>query len=230
MALDADFLRTLQKRLLPHGLLLRGGFSTQDAGDLPAGLDDVSTILLIGNAGPDLWRQSSASLDGNGDALDRWTRSVMNPIAGDVGAAVVYPFGGPPYFPFQQWAMKAEPVFSSPLGILMHPRYGLWHAYRAALCFPQPVPMPAKEVGSNPCDSCTEKPCLSACPVGAFADGQDYDVPACAGHLRSPDGKDCMSFGCRARRACPVGRDYLYDAGQAAFHMDAFIKARPAGS
>jgi hypothetical protein len=31
-----------------------------------------------------------------------------------------------------------------------------------------------------------------------------------------------MGEGCRARRACPVGRDYRYAPDQAAFHMRPF--------
>ncbi len=37
-----------------------------------------------------------------------------------------------------------------------------------------------------------------------------------------------MDLGCRARRACPVGREYFYDPEQAAFHMRAFLDARQA--
>ena len=45
------------------------------------------------------------------------------------------PRTGRPWLPFQQWARKAEPVHVSPLGVLIHPDYGLWHSYRGALCF-----------------------------------------------------------------------------------------------
>src|SRR3546814_16164033 len=34
------------------------------------------------------------------------------------------------------------------------------------------------------------------------------------------------SLGCRARRACPVGRAYRYPPAQARLHMAAFIAAR----
>ena len=52
------------------------------------------------------------------------------------------------------------------------------------------------------------------------------DVPACAAHLGSQQGTDCMELGCRARRACPVGRAYIYEPAQALFHMSAFLCAR----
>ena len=40
-----------------------------------------------------------------------------------------------PWQPFQQWAMRAEGLKASPLGVLIHPDYGLWHGYRGAIGF-----------------------------------------------------------------------------------------------
>ena len=106
-----------------------------------------------------------------------------------------------------------------------HPEYGTWHAYRGALAFGEKLELPEAPAFANPCKSCAEKPCLSACPVKAF-DGKGYDVAACADHVRSPDGRACLEMGCLARHACPVGREYAYLPDHAKFHMDAFIKAR----
>ena len=220
---ENPFLQDLNERLAPLGLMLRGGFQAEPVDGAPAG---TATVLLVGNAGPDLWRRSGGALRDGPDAMDAWTQRVMDPIGGSIGAVVLYPFGGPPYHPFQRWAKRAEGLHSSPLGILIHPEYGLWHAYRAALCFTEAVALPDGPPGDNPCDACVEKPCLSACPVGAFSVEEGYDVPACAAHLKSKDGIDCMDLGCRARRACPLGRDVIYDPGQAAFHMQAFLRAR----
>jgi epoxyqueuosine reductase len=50
-------------------------------------------------------------------------------------------------------------------------------------------------------------------------------VPACVDHLRQPQGDDCLTLGCRARRACPIGRDYHYASAQAHLHMSAFVKS-----
>jgi hypothetical protein len=35
-----------------------------------------------------------------------------------------------------------------------------------------------------------------------------------------------MAESCRARRACPIGREYLYQPEQARFHMTHFLAAR----
>ena len=113
----------------------------------------------------------------------------------------------------------------SPLGLNIHPTYGLWHAYRAALLFPVAFDLPVPRSGAHPCDSCLAKPCLSACPVHAFSPA-GYDVPACAGHLKTSRGEACMSRGCLARHACPVGQGLGYAPAQAEFHMRAFLVAR----
>ncbi|MEZ5775791.1 MAG: hypothetical protein R3D33_14110 [Hyphomicrobiaceae bacterium] len=133
-----------------------------------------------------------------------------------------------PYQPFQQWAMRAEPVTPSPLGLLIHPEHGLWHAYRAALAFPDLVDdLPPRGEHPSPCATCVARPCLSACPVGAF-DGRGYDVAVCVGHLRSGRPPDCLAHGCHARAACPVGLTARYPHAQIRFHMAAFHRARSA--
>jgi hypothetical protein len=101
----------------------------------------------------------------------------------------------------------------------------LWHAYRAALLFPVEFDLPPRNPGPSPCHICVEKPCLSACPVSAF-DGTRYDVTACAGHLRSGAGDSCLTRGCLARHACPVGQGFAYAPAQAQFHMRSFLAAR----
>ena len=76
----------------------------------------------------------------------------------------------------------------------------------------------------SPCDSCADRPCLSACPVGAFSPGR-YDLAACSGFLNTPAGDDCVTFNCAARRACPVGAEFRYSGAQSAFHMRNFRKS-----
>lgn len=206
-----------------YGLLVRGGFHADARDGAP---DGVQTVLLIGNAGPAQWQAMSEALKPGADPMNRWTQDTVGPIAEEFGAKALYPFGDPPYYPFQRWAKRAEDVASSPLGILIHPDYGLWHAYRAALCFEDQIPIPVNAGRPSPCETCADQPCLSTCPVGAFTVDQGYNVPDCADHLRTPDGSDCLGEGCRARRACPIGVDYRYMPEQAAFHMHAFLRAR----
>lgn len=224
--------------LAEQGLLLRGGFRPAPGTPLPSlpGDRTAGFVVMVGNAGPDSWHHFARSpemRDGAPDPMNRWTKRVVDAIASRFHSLALYPSDGPPYYPFQRWAQQAEAVFPSPLGILIHPRFGLWHAYRAALLFANPEDLglesfdQGRGIGDHPCESCREKPCLSACPVGAFT-GTLYRVDDCASHVASPAGTDCRAGYCRARRACPIGLDYIYDQEQAAFHMAAFLSARPA--
>ena len=212
------------------GLVPRGAFKLEE-GERVGELADIRTIVLAGMVGRDGWDAFAASpeaSDGLGHPLDRWSRRLIETLAGELGGKALFPFGGPPFLPFQRWAQRAEPVHSSPIGLLIHPYYGLWHAYRGALGFREQLAVPEPPAVPSPCESCSGRWCLSACPVGAFSEA-GYDVAACAGHLRGAAGGDCMGGGCLARGACPVGRDHAYGPEQASFHMRAFLRGQDAG-
>jgi hypothetical protein len=208
------------------GLALRGGFrltETERAGPLA----HVSSVLLLGFVGAEQWPTFAASpeaADGRAHPLDRWSRRVVTALAERLGALALFPFEGPPYWPFQAWAQRAEPVFPSPLGMLIHPQYGLSHSYCGALALAQRVKFPPREPSVRPCESCEARPCLTACPVSAFS-ALGYDVGACVKGL-GREGEECLGGGCLARRACPVGRNYAQAPEQARFHMAAFLAAR----
>ena len=230
--MNTDLFARLSGTLLPHGLIVRGAFRPEAADlagtDLQAGT--VSKLVLIGNAGVAMWRAFEPFIDSDDNPLDRWTRRIVDPVADQARARAIYPFDDPPP-PIQRWAMGAEQLRPSPLGILIHPQYGLWHAYRAVLVFKDNVESEHEELEStreetpaHPCDSCAEKPCLTACPVDAFSTA-GYDIPACAEFLAGTEGGSCLRAGCQARNACPVGPEWRYDDAQIAFHMAAFARA-----
>jgi epoxyqueuosine reductase QueG len=140
------------------------------------------------------------------------------PVARRLEATAYFPSDAP-WQPFQQWATRAEAMQASPLGILIHPAHGLWHGYRGALGFRFELPARAA-VPNHPCETCLEKPCLSACPVGAI--GADwFDVAACRSYLDTQrGGETCRVSGCVARNACPAGAGGRYPEAQLRFHMD----------
>jgi hypothetical protein len=225
MTVEAVFSAIAQAGLVPRGAVRLEDNERQGA------LAEVRTLVLAGMAGREGWDAFAASPEARGGAdhpLDRWSRRVIEALAGELGAKALFPFGGPPFWPFQQWARRAEPVHPSPIGVLIHPRYGLWHSYRGALAFPEALAIPEPAAVPSPCESCSGRWCLRACPVGAFS-GAGYDVAACVGHLNSTAGADCVGFGCRARRACPVGAEHAYGAEQANFLMRAFLRGQDAG-
>lgn len=188
----------------------------------------AATLVLLGWVGSEGWPAFTGSpeaRDGDGNPLDRWSRRLIDGIAASVDATPLYPFAGPPWLPFQRWAQRADQVFVSPLGILIHPDWGLWHSYRGALAFREPLELELTIARTSPCENCADKPCLSRCPVSAFSN-EGYDVAGCRMHLSSPAGSVCMTGGCLARGACPIGTPHRYDPEQAALHMRAFRGSR----
>jgi hypothetical protein len=211
-----------------HGLVLRGVLKPQaDDGwpDLPSG--EPAQLWLVGAVGSSLWEAFAASPefgDGQSDALDRWSRRIGQHWAQRLGGWVLFPFGGPPHWPFQRWADRAEPLTPSPLGLRLHPEHGLWHAYRFALLLPQHIAAPEAPAAlatdrQGACASCPSL-CVKACPVGAHDHG--FNLQRCVAHLRTPAGQACLDLGCQARAACPEGTGSAYLPAHAAFHMQAF--------
>jgi hypothetical protein len=186
-------------------------------------------VVLVGSVGVVGFHGFRASRfwnDGAGHPLDRYTEHVVDGVANTLGALALYPHRGPPWLAFQRWAARAEAVHPSPLGLVIHPRFGLWHAYRAALAFAHPLTgLEPPRPGPDPCRTCAGRPCLGACPVDAFAGG-GFDAGACRAHLDSVAGRECMEQGCRARSACPVAPELRYRAEQAHFHMAAFARSQ----
>jgi hypothetical protein len=197
-----------------------GWFAPTAADGAPQG---CRFMVLIGNAGPLLFRRFGRERQ-VGETLDQWTERVVTPLAATLGAGAGFPFAAPP-LPFLSWARAAGAGHVSPLGLNIHARFGLWHAFRAVLFFPVALDLPPPGAGAHPCEQCAGKPCLSACPVAAFSPA-GYDVAACVDHIASAAGQLCMTGGCLARRACPVGRAFTYEPEQMQFHMRAFLKAR----
>jgi len=205
-----------------HGFTPLGWFAPTPDDKVPEG---ARFVILIGNAGPDMFRRFSRERDPGRDTMDAWTRDAVGVLARDLDAKAAYPFDMNPPWPFLTWARRGGAGHVSPLGLNIHPTYGLWHAYRGALLFPVAFDIPVQRPGPHPCETCASRPCLRACPVAAF-DGASYDVPACVAHLATPAGHTCMAGGCLARHACPVGQGFAYAPAQAEFHMRAFFRAR----
>ena len=211
------------------GLRVRGGFHPGPGDALPrlrTG-EEAATLILVGNVGSSLWAPfvDSGYPARSPHPLDDWSREVVSGLSRELGAEPLFPFGGPPFLPFIRWALQADTVWPSVMGPLIHPRFGLWHAYRGALSFPERIELPSRApAGVRPCDECPDRPCLAPCPVGAVGE-EAFDAAGCAGWLVDRPRGECREAGCLARRACPVGREYAYRPEHAAFHMAAFARA-----
>lgn len=221
--------------LKPNGLRHRGVCK----------LDDIqvfnkqsgSHIVLIGHYGSEYWPCFTAWLEAQpdksiSDPLDTWSKIIIGDLADLVGGQALFP-SDKPYLPFQKWAQGAQALPQSPINLLIHPDYGTWHGYRGALALNFGVEPDVEqdiepEIFENVCLSCVHKPCLTACPVDAFADtggGYGFDYASCQSFLKTDNGQSsCMEEGCLARNACPFGLPHKYKSPHMKFHMRAFNK------
>jgi hypothetical protein len=217
--------------LFARGLLLRGGFAPEESDAVPPLPNNHAPrwLALVGVAGSAFWPHFAASsqyVDRAPHPLDRWSRAIGDALAQEAGGLALYPFGGPPHHPFQRWAERAEGLHASPLGLRLHPTFGLWHSYRFALALPQPLDEPTFALEhTDLCAQCSGQPCLHACPVNAFI-GTEYRVGVCAAHLSSTPEARCVDVGCLARHACPVGQQHAPQPAHARFLMNAFRSAQ----
>lgn len=135
----------LEDALSRHGLRLRGGWTPSELDALPLlpGGQPAAVVWMVGVVGSEIWPAFKASpffRDGQANPLDRWSQAIGRELAATWGGLALFPFDGPPYYPFQQWATRAEPLQSSRLMLRLHPEHGLWHAYRFALAMAAVVP------------------------------------------------------------------------------------------
>lgn len=211
---------SIDATLRAEGLEIFGGFHPGPEDRLP---EATATLLLVGPREPGFWARIEASpewRDGAPDPLDRWSRRVVGRIAGEIGARAQFPFDGPPWLPFYDWALASGRAWASPVRLLVHDRAGLMAGYRGALALGHRLALPAPPA-TAPCATCPGQPCRKACPVGALTPA-GYDLTACHGFLDTAPGADCMDFGCAVRRACPVSQSYGRLAAQSAYHMGRF--------
>ncbi|MHA7776134.1 hypothetical protein [Roseibium sp. M-1] len=217
----------LNEALAAAGFFCLGGFVPKAEDDIPALSDGrvTQTLLLIGSTGPSIWPVLTASpeyQDGKADPLDRYTKRTLLAVADPFGFEALFPFEGPPYHPFQQWALNCGGFSRSPMGVLAHRHFGPWAGFRAVFLVPELLAGLTTPPGQGPCENCTAKPCLPACPVEALSLTSGYDVPKCRDYLAASPEAPCRT-GCLARRACPVGDAYRPGPDMGRFHMDRFV-------
>lgn len=211
--MSAALLDKIETECAPFGLMTMGALHEKGR-----------TLVLIGtDAGFwNLFSPSPEANDGLNDPVDRFSQRVLPILAQRVNAQdIAYPFGGPPYAPFIAWAKATGEAFDSPTGMLVHIKAGMMISYRGALVFDSLIALPTATSG-NPCDTCTDRPCETACPVDALSIDHFYDVPRCKSYLATEAGNGCMSQGCAVRLACPLSQKFNRPASQTAYHMKQF--------
>ncbi len=189
-----------------------------------AALLTSGTLILLGTAGG-FWPAFTASAehsDTQPDSIDRWSLRVVGHLAERFAARAYFPFGGPPFEPFVNWALASGRAFTSPSQLLVHDAVGLLTSYRGALHLDDEIAIPAPALATSPCIQCTTFACINTCPAHALVDEGPYQVAVCHEHLETIAGTSCLSQGCAARLACPISVGAARDPAQSAHHMRYF--------
>ncbi|MBI1817339.1 MAG: hypothetical protein HYR72_20390 [Deltaproteobacteria bacterium] len=218
------------------------------------------SLIVIGNGGGPFWEGFRQHRDGRDaqpqtqepNPLDCYAATIIErdvpPVLASMGTAgrFLYPF-----------RFDEEPVSfihlgalagfgaRSLLGVLVHPEYGPWIALRAALLLDVAIES-TPVTPFDPCGTCADKPCISACPGAAISE-RGWDVPACTAyraglpvHRRERQGEprnapalhsnphpggegaevpgNCADR-CHARWECIYGRAHRYPADALAYHQ-----------
>lgn len=240
-----NLFQLISSKAQAFGLNLTAAISSRryDAGAAPAYragalFPQCRSIVLIGNGGADFWHKFKAHAAANpgwwdrNDPLDDFTREIIeneivNPIQRlDIGCKAVYPFGSPPTLNFMQLAMLMGLASPSIIGVVVHPVFGPWIAFRAALLLDCELEHPGDASGFDPCPSCRTRSCITACPASAVSFPSGWDIPRCLSH-RVEAYPDCAAQ-CHARVACVLSPEHRYPDDELAYHQSrAFRVMRP---
>lgn len=197
------------------------------------------SIVVVGNGGGAMWRAFSRHVERNPgwrdreNPLDDFTREVIDrevaAALSDTGAryTAVYPFmNDARTLNFIELGKIAGIAGPSILGVTVHPVYGPWIAFRAALLIDEEIYSPGPARGFDPCPNCTARTCLTACPAGAVSIEAGWNIPACLTHRIEVEA-DCAPR-CHARAGCVLGPEHRYPDDELAYHqMRAMRAMRP---
>jgi hypothetical protein len=187
------------------------------------------SIVVIGNGGGAFWQVfKDYAADNPGwferdNPLDDFTREVVEkeivlPVRNtDARCITVYPFGSGSTLNFMQLAMLAGLAGPSIIGVVVHPVFGPWIAFRAALLLDREINHPGDAIDFDPCPTCKTRSCINACPAAAVSFPMGWDIPKCLTH-RVEAHPDCAD-GCHARVACVLGPDECYPHDELAYHQ-----------
>jgi len=198
-----------------------------DAADgVPQLAVDTRSHLVCGNAGR-ICGGLERCAPGRPVTLDDWSARVLTGRAARLGRARCSRSTALPAV--SRWAMRAEPAMRcGRWGLLIHPEYGCGTVIAgAAGCRGDGTA--AARSPPQPLRRLRERPCLNACPAGAF-DGRAYDFPPARATL--PACRSRIAWLSAASRAMPADRaDYAMLRRRRVFtcSLSCAITAREAG-
>ena len=189
---------------------------------------DARSVVLVGNGGRALWQaliRHAAGKPGwwqRAHPLDDFISGVVEaellPALDGACVGMVYPFSTTPVrLDFIELARAVGLGGPSLLGVLVHPVFGPWIAFRAALLLAAELDAPGPALGFDPCSGCASRSCIAACPVAAVTYPEGWSVGSCS-RFRIEHEATCNP-GCHARLGCVLAPEHRYTADELAYHQ-----------
>jgi epoxyqueuosine reductase len=239
----ASILDAIRASAIPHGLNLCAAVPVEryDSAVQPAlsasRMDPAArSIVVLGNGGRSFWSAFQLHAARNPgwrereNPLDDFTRNVMeHEIAARLDRAglrhtVVYPFmNDGRSLDFVSLGRIAGIAGPSILGVAVHPMFGPWIAFRAALLLDVLMDIPGDALGFDPCPGCVARSCIRTCPAGAIGFPSGWNVPKCL-TWRVENEADCARR-CHARAGCVLGPEHRYPDDEIAYHQMRALRA-----
>ena len=184
-----------------------------------AGIDlrRFQRLIMLGQGGGALWDAIRREGFSSTDLFDDYSVAAVRDLVaslGDPAYEVIYP--SEVLLPLGRMAQMAGWGKPSPLGLTINDRYGLWLAHRVVFLIDADLPVTEPLDSAHPCTTCSDTPCVTACPVGAVDTVSGFDVDACSS-FRVRDDSPCADR-CLARLACPIGPEHAYSEEQLRYH------------
>lgn len=205
-----SWLQNIQSQCTKLGLNVFGvadGAAYQDV------LPNCRSVIVIANGGSKMWerfledcRRAPDSFTQEEHPLDTWIEKHLHRIdpAPPSTRRLIRCAATDQFIDFRPLAIEAGLGHHSHLGLVIHPKYGLWLSLRAAI-FTTEYLDPTILTTQNPCHSCS-KICASQCHGSAFTE-KGWSVQTCASFHQ--ESKLC-AISCNARLVCPIGQEYQH--------------------
>jgi epoxyqueuosine reductase len=175
------------------------------------------SLILFGNGGPGFWRAFRQRQPAGEHPVDAFSRQVVSEFMARRFPGLEYRFlyPGASAVPLQSLGQLVGWHHESPMKVGINAPWGLWYASRALILVEAALPSSPTVCSISPCATCSDKPCIAACPPRAL-DQAEMRLERCI-DFRLQDDSVCRQQ-CLARWACPVAQEQRYDAEQVQYH------------
>lgn len=186
-----------------------------------AALSPLPRVVLVGHGGRTLWSKIGAAR-ARGDLsgphpIDTYSVRLVRDWFSErfPGAQMQMFYPQMPGMPTATVDLQALGAcagwhYPAPFMVGINATWGPWFAYRAVLLTDAPIEPTRILSGVSPCGTCSDRACIAACPADALR--TDFDLALCVAY-RLHRNSEC-ALTCRARQACPVGREHRYADAQ----------------